>query len=624
MAWLIIVALEVTLFFVTGVPEVLRPTAVQPGELPVIVWAATTLTTLLLLPILAASAALDALARRLARPLGRHLAVALATTAALLWANADAWSARVWYFRLTPLVFTAALWLAFAWRRSERHQPVLALTVALALLGGTVANRLVYPDQYTGQHLALVLLSWFCLRLFFDTPARRRAERAANLALAVAAAAFFVAGRGTLTAPQTERLLDLPSARAAWLAALQRLDDADGDGFGSFLRRADCDDANPAVHPLATEVAADGLDNDCMGGDASPRPPRAMALPPRAAAPYDTIVLLTVDALRADRLAPATMPFLAAQRPTCAVYDNAFATYASTIFSVYSLLHSRMPSTAGGLEKCGHLYASREPAGRQTPNLPLALRARGYATTAIATVEFIRDCNDNRGIETLWAPLPLGGAEPASELTLEHAKSAVATWEDDPRPQFLWVHFFDPHEAYTRRDNPGQAVGATDLERAYNSEVYAVDQAIAELWRVMAGRRVLWLITADHGEAVGRGHLGLTRDELQVPLMICGADVSPGARAEYVSGLDVAPTLLHAAGAAELPPSFQGESLLAPGPRRGYAVAEFLGSGDRFQRVLFQPGGEMRVDLGLGLVQRPEGGSAEMYQSFLDAVIAGP
>ncbi len=181
----------------------LAPTAVQPGELPVIVWAATTLTTLLLLPILAASAALDALARRLARPLGRHLAVALATTAALLWANADAWSARVWYFRLTPLVFTAALWLAFAWRRSERHQPVLALTVAVALLGGTVANRLVYPDQYTGQHLALVLLSWFCLRLFVDTPARRRAERAANLALAVAAAAFFVAGRGTLTAPQT-------------------------------------------------------------------------------------------------------------------------------------------------------------------------------------------------------------------------------------------------------------------------------------------------------------------------------------------------------------------------------------------------------------------------------------
>jgi hypothetical protein len=40
--------------------------------------------------------------------------------------------------------------------------------------------------------------------------------------------------------------------------------DADGDGYSTIL---DCDDADAAVNPAATEVCGDGLDNDCSGGD---------------------------------------------------------------------------------------------------------------------------------------------------------------------------------------------------------------------------------------------------------------------------------------------------------------------------------------------------------------------
>jgi hypothetical protein len=45
--------------------------------------------------------------------------------------------------------------------------------------------------------------------------------------------------------------------------------DADGDGsqtcsgFGYVEENEDCDDTNSAVHPGATEVCGDGLDNDC-------------------------------------------------------------------------------------------------------------------------------------------------------------------------------------------------------------------------------------------------------------------------------------------------------------------------------------------------------------------------
>lgn len=41
--------------------------------------------------------------------------------------------------------------------------------------------------------------------------------------------------------------------------------DADGDGW--TLLDADCDDADPAIHPCAADVACDGVDADCSGAD---------------------------------------------------------------------------------------------------------------------------------------------------------------------------------------------------------------------------------------------------------------------------------------------------------------------------------------------------------------------
>jgi hypothetical protein len=59
--------------------------------------------------------------------------------------------------------------------------------------------------------------------------------------------------------------------------------DADGDGYGSFTAEPDytggpgyvdnaydCDDSTSSIHPGATEIAGDGIDNDCDGVDDIP------------------------------------------------------------------------------------------------------------------------------------------------------------------------------------------------------------------------------------------------------------------------------------------------------------------------------------------------------------------
>jgi arylsulfatase A-like enzyme len=124
---------------------------------------------------------------------------------------------------------------------------------------------------------------------------------------------------------------------------------------------------------------------------------------------------------------------------------------------------------------------------------------------------------------------------------------------------------------------------ASWLRNRYDAALRSVDGAFGRLLEGLAqdGRldRTAILFTSDHGEAIcdrrieghcmswGHGSPYLFEEELRVPLQlqVPWNGTARGTIAGNVSLLDVAPTLLEAAGVAA-PPAFEGRSLLAGAP----------------------------------------------------------
>jgi len=435
---------------------------------------------------------------------------------------------------------------AFAAFRFARKAPADRLAgAAPAALGGLIAFRLLF----------------FSLDYLFFTPLCRRvlpwAVAGLLLSLTVGAAAF--------------RFLLDPGRRERFLRPLERI----------------------APVPAALLLLAAGA--AFLWELREPGPPEAAA--PGGGAAGKNVVLIVVDALRADRIsedgyAGETAPRFDELAGEGARFENCYAAATWTKPSVASLLTSLYPDAHGARRR-----ADRLPAEART--LPEILRESGWFTAAVVANPNLKSVfgfdqgfavYDDSLMEDRLYEIALRSFPFFPGLVRISGKSFDITDRDNAervnrriipfleslrgRPFFLYLHYMDPHFPYRPprefSDLFPPAPGGEEAAR-YDAEIRFVDDRIGVLIDRLKALdlydRSVIVVTADHGEAFGEhsdsGHGHTIFEEMvRVPLIIRGAGEKPAARiVRPVRSIDIMPTILDL---LSLPPdpTLEGTSLL--------------------------------------------------------------
>lgn len=457
-----------------------------------------------------------------------------------------------------------------------------------ALLAGIAvtcfyADPRYYPDEYPQAHAALrwaslwLAVAAIALTRFFGV--RKHMRRPLLLTW------FVCAGALPILAATWPRSVD-ELMQGSWSIQLVRATrealDFDRDGYSGLMGGGDCNDFDPKVHPGAREIPGNGIDDNCILGDAKPKPP-VSALPKDASepSPYD-IILITVDSLRPDHvgflnpeMGPKgrnTTPNIDAWAAQSAVtFEDVYATGGWTSISLASLMRGLYPRRLEWTryyETYSHRLVREDqlPRARLSeqvlqmfplawndphPTLARLLRRRGMRTVAVVHDGFSRmltrgigverDFDEYREVET---ETPTEQSDAGNVIIVERALAAV------PKDQrlFLWVHFFGVHSV--NEFHPGiQTYGSTQRD-AYDHEVRYLDSLWPRLWNAIRSRgdKVVTILTSDHGEVFAepiRMHgFSATEADIRVPLFVHMPGVGPKRVSQLASTVDLFPTLL--------------------------------------------------------------------------------
>jgi len=409
-------------------------------------------------------------------------------------------------------LFAGATRLALWVRARIRRAPASAAAAgSLALLGG--AGALVWTDGhvllrlYPPLHMALCAGALILAELAVAILAMRRPVRAS--------ARFIALGLATAGLCATVTGLEAQGLRAI------------------VLERAPLGGKVLAALPLS-EAARPRLE---AGSPSAAGPP--LPLGPRRTG--RDIVLITVDALRGDRLGGSARrgltPNLDRLAAASTVFSRAYCQVPHTSFSIATLL-------------TGQYVHARAALGLPTrvETLPELLRRFGYKTAGFfpPAVFFIdrerfREYEDGRyGVEYVKYEYLDGRGRTDQVLAFLRG--------DRPSRVFIWVHYFEPHEPYLRHQDFD--FGPSAQER-YDGEVAATDREIGRLLEALDRLRpgAIVAVTADHGEEFGEhgGHYHGTTlydEQARVPLILRVPGVPAGRVAGPVGTVDLAPTLL--------------------------------------------------------------------------------
>ncbi|NNE08439.1 MAG: sulfatase [Gemmatimonadetes bacterium] len=374
------------------------------------------------------------------------------------------------------------------------------------------------------------------------------------------------------------------------------------------------------------------------------------------------VILLTVDALRPDRL--GSQGRLSSPTPNVdriaaqgIQFANAYTTSPRTTQALATILTGRYPQTTG-VRRLWDRLEDREMTVTEI------LADRGYDTGGFASLPAPDDeFGFAQGFQK-FAAYPAGGAGAITNAAID--------WLDSrkDRPFFLWMHYDDPKMPYCP---PSQELIDIDplyngafphcfdytpsrgcvvfglsrfdstetaqIERLYDSEIRAVDREIGKLLAALEREdrlhNSLILLTGTSGESLGEHGYYYDHGELlydpviQVPLIIRAENLPRMMIESQVRNLDIVPTLLDILH-FDVSDRFEGVSLMRLVQRESSAeiLPVFVESGEsltpRFNhsRPIPTIGGKLRAvrDGRWKLIQTPAPGDdrVELYDLHTD------
>jgi choline-sulfatase len=528
---------------------------------------------------------------------------------------------------LVPVLAVGALPLYRAARRVTGVIPAIGplSRVVLLVAGASVAitaaglwvvfKKLDYQALSLGSLFAPAMLPVVAIviAILGYGPLSRLRERIpsrgviAAVALLIALVLPVVALRGPSESTQaavTER--SYIGARIVGL--LRKMIDRDHDGYSAFFGGPDCDDTRADVHPGATEIPGNGIDDNCVGGDAKVEavtPPHDADATPAGTAGAalsggKNVIVIFVDTLRFDRLGVAgyqrdgksLTPRIDEFAKSAVVFKKAYAQAPNTPRSVPSFLTSRYPSQV----KVDKVFKPYPSVLDDNDTLFEALKGGGMTTIGESSHFYFCDrkrypdtCSDvvswmqsnmTQGADewdnTGALNIPGSNHDIAGPRIIKKSIAKLDELAKSDKKFAMLVHLFEPHSTYMEHE--GFKIterGSAALAQKYDYEVAYEDGLIGELLDAIdksgLGKTTTVVLMADHGEAFGVHTFAgeqmyfhgqtLYRELIHVPLMFRVPGGAPRMVDDVVQMIDLAPTITALFGVAP-PKSWQGRSLV--------------------------------------------------------------
>lgn len=327
--------------------------------------------------------------------------------------------------------------------------------------------------------------------------------------------------------------------------------------------------------------------------------------------PDSSVVLISVDTLRADHLAlygyeQGSTPHLDVLGREGIVFESAYSHCPLTLPSHASMLTGLLPPRHGVRDNSGFTL------GLDTRTLASRFHERGYATGAAVSAFVLRAATGiDRGFDFYDDAIESDAAvEDMGEQERDGATAvgSLLEWIDDVRgrPFFALLHLYEPHTPYA----PPPPYSVRFASRPYDGEVAYADELLGRFLQGLRDRGLLdhsiLVFTSDHGEALGdhgeREHgFFLYRETVRVPLVLrLPGGARGGTRVTATVGLvDLAATLLDLASlpvdgldGVSLRPAMAGRPPSRPVysetflPRYHFGWSELLAmTGDRYRYI---------------------------------------